>query len=230
MITVLNKKNQDKTNENPNAVYIGRGSPLENPYREESIKKYKEYMLDSIKSRDPIFCHAMNGLMIKKLRSEDIDLVCFCNPLPCHGDIIKEFLEQNKYCINWFSNMVILDDAIKYDGNTYNSVENFYQAMKTLDKNERKKISLLNPYSSKQYVKKIEIRSDWKDIKLKVMEFGLRKKFKKGSTWLEKLKSFPYDIIEYNNWNDKFWGVCVFTDEGENHLGKIITKIKSEYL
>lgn len=31
-------------------------------------------------------------------------------------------------------------------------------------------------------------------------------------------------LEETNNWGDKFWGVC--DGEGENHLGKIIMKVR----
>ena len=33
-------------------------------------------------------------------------------------------------------------------------------------------------------------------------------------------------IQEGNKWNDRFWGVC--KGQGENHLGKLIMKIRSE--
>ena len=32
--------------------------------------------------------------------------------------------------------------------------------------------------------------------------------------------------VEGNNWNDRFWGVC--RGKGENQLGKILMKVRSE--
>ena len=75
---------------------------------------------------------------------------------------------------NWFSNMEKFDKPLVYKGISYCTVENFYQAMKIKDVHERKKISLMNPYAAKKYVRTLVIRDDWHDIKLKVMEFAIR--------------------------------------------------------
>jgi predicted NAD-dependent protein-ADP-ribosyltransferase YbiA (DUF1768 family) len=34
------------------------------------------------------------------------------------------------------------------------------------------------------------------------------------------------ELVEGNTWGDKFWGVC--DGEGENHLGKLLMKIRAE--
>lgn len=58
------------------AVYIGRGSPWDNPYhthaREVSIAMFEMYVLP--------------GLDLTPLLGRD--LYCFCAPKPCHGDAI----------------------------------------------------------------------------------------------------------------------------------------------
>jgi predicted NAD-dependent protein-ADP-ribosyltransferase YbiA (DUF1768 family) len=33
-------------------------------------------------------------------------------------------------------------------------------------------------------------------------------------------------LQEGNRWNDKFWGVCLKTNKGENHLGKLIMSVR----
>ena len=33
------------------------------------------------------------------------------------------------------------------------------------------------------------------------------------------------ELIEGNTWNDTYWGVC--NGEGQNHLGKILMKVRS---
>ena len=35
-------------------------------------------------------------------------------------------------------------------------------------------------------------------------------------------------IQEGNRWNDKFWGVCLKTNQGENNLGKLIMNIRAK--
>lgn len=95
MPKVYNKYHKDAPEE---AVYIGRGSPYGNRFshikpsaqhpdtihvssRAEAIRMFKEHQLPSLD---------LSGL-------EGKDLVCFCKPLPCHGDeILKEVKRRQK--------------------------------------------------------------------------------------------------------------------------------------
>ena len=72
------------------SVYIGRAAPggwrqskWHNPYREgkdgtreEVIEKFEQYLCDS-----PALLDQINELRGK-------NLVCWCAPLPCHGDVL----------------------------------------------------------------------------------------------------------------------------------------------
>lgn len=239
MIEVINKKD----NHLVDADYIGRGSILGNRYAtkqskfkdviyvestEEALILYEEELQQKLLSGDTYICHEINKLIVRNLKNENIYLECFCKPDPCHGDIIKKIVEEKKYCLNWFSNMRRFDKPLIYEGISYWTVENFYQAMKTekADLETRKKIAQLNPGKSKSEGQKIKIRSDWNDKKLGVMEIALRHKFQKGTSWKKKLDSFKEPIIEWNNWSDVFWGIDIFTGKGENHLGRLIEKMR----
>ena len=74
-------------------VYIGRPSQFGNPFsvkeygREGCIEKYKEYFYKRIKE-DVKFKEEV-------LKLKDKVLGCFCKPLACHGDVIKEYLDNN---------------------------------------------------------------------------------------------------------------------------------------
>lgn len=79
----------------------------------------------------------------------------------------------------------------------------------------------------KAFGKTMTIRSDWKQIKLKVMENLLRQKFSQGTELSQKLlETYPKELIEGNTWNDTFWGVC--NNVGKNNLGKLLMKIRRE--
>ena len=74
-------------------VYIGRGSPFGNPYaigqdgdREEVIRLYKVDFYFKIKN-DAGFRSKVHALRGKRLG-------CHCHPMPCHGDVIVEYLEH----------------------------------------------------------------------------------------------------------------------------------------
>jgi hypothetical protein len=76
-----------------NYIYIGRGSPFGNPFvigkdgtREEVIEKYRSYFKGKLE--DPTF-----RTMVLRLRGKRLG--CFCKPKDCHGDIIKEWLDED---------------------------------------------------------------------------------------------------------------------------------------
>ena len=67
----------------PNAVYIGRPSIWGNPFvigkdgdRATVITKYENWVLRN------------NTLMSRIHELKGKDLVCWCAPLPCHGDVL----------------------------------------------------------------------------------------------------------------------------------------------
>jgi len=75
-------------------VYIGRPSIFGNPFvigadgdRSEVIRKYRRYFYLRLKN-DPKFIKEVEELRGKSLG-------CYCHPLPCHGDIIAEYLNKS---------------------------------------------------------------------------------------------------------------------------------------
>ena len=81
---VLNKRDADA------GVYIGRGSAWGNPFvigkdgdREYVIAQYRKYAGARLKA-EPDWL----------LPLKDKDLVCFCAPLACHGDVLLEMIGE----------------------------------------------------------------------------------------------------------------------------------------
>lgn len=73
------------------AVYVGRGTPLGNPYRIGSdgdrdavVDRYADWLKARIEEGDPVVLTALRGL------SEDSTLVCSCAPARCHAEVIRE--------------------------------------------------------------------------------------------------------------------------------------------
>lgn len=132
---------------------------------------------------------------------------------------------------SWLSNFESV--TIEYGDLVFPSVEHFYVAMKTEDELMRYNISLMCG-SEAGKVKKIgrtlDIREDWEEIKLDVMEYGLRQKFSQEPFKTKLIETGNQNIQEGNYWNDTFWGVDLKQDPniGENHLGRLIMKIREE--
>jgi len=133
---------------------------------------------------------------------------------------------EGKWVKNWFSNMI--ECPITINDITYRSVENYYQAMKSLNVEEHKKIAVMTPSKSKYYTRSIKIREDWINVKETFMFKGLWEKFNIPQ-WKEKLLNTGNDpIIEWNNWGDVYWGKSIYTNKGENHLGVLLMEIREK--
>ncbi|WP_077920449.1 DUF4326 domain-containing protein [Spirosoma sp. 209] len=97
MITVVNRH---KHKPSADDVYIGRPSLLGNPAkmdgeadRERVIELYRLYINAAIARRDVNICAELNRLYAKA-KQGNLNLVCYCKPKACHGDVIKEILES----------------------------------------------------------------------------------------------------------------------------------------
>lgn len=109
-VTVVNIKTAPEAMKEPGYVYIGRskgGQPeniLGNPFthipsgtraefvvasRDESVARYRAYMEEQLKT-NPAYKAKMEELAGRVAAGEHLYLGCFCKPLPCHGDILKE--------------------------------------------------------------------------------------------------------------------------------------------
>lgn len=98
--------NRHKHLETVNDVYIGRGSPLGNPYshmsgtkadvvvatREEAIDMYETLLRHHIKSKTKAVVQELNKIANRELDGKDTNLVCFCAPNKCHGEVIKKII------------------------------------------------------------------------------------------------------------------------------------------
>lgn len=114
-------------------------------------------------------------------------------------------------------------------GFDYPTVEHAYQSWKAKNLDDWKYVALSEtPAVAKRRGREIECREDWDEIKIEVMEYCLLKKFEDPVMLEILISTFPIDLVEGNWWGDTFWGVC--NGKGENHLGKILMKIRLEML
>lgn len=114
-----------------------------------------------------------------------------------------------------------------YDGMTYPSVENAYQAAKSLLREERKAFTTMTAGEAKRAGRSVTLRPRWEEDKLKIMHALLRLKFF-GHPDLAGalLLTGERELIEGNNWRDTWWGVC--NGVGQNNLGKLLMLVRKE--
>ena len=58
---------------------------------------------------------------------------------------------------------------VEHEGVIYSSVENAFQAAKTLDLTERRQFENCTAREAKKLGKKVKLRSDWENVKVKIM-------------------------------------------------------------
>lgn len=80
-------------------VYIGRPGVLGNPFRvgrdgnrEQVIEKYRAWLWEAIGRKGSVYRELVRLAGLHKA-GEQVVLVCWCSPLPCHGDVVKRALE-----------------------------------------------------------------------------------------------------------------------------------------
>jgi len=129
----------------------------------------------------------------------------------------------------WLSNFHICCVPVKINGKVWNvlHVEAAYQFSKTADRSDEAIRAWfgLKGHQAKQKGKTVEIRPDWD--KLAVMELLCRRKFTANAKLRERLLlTFDEELVHLSPW-DLYWGVNA-KGKGENHLGKIIMKLRDE--
>ncbi|AJK27118.1 hypothetical protein BJD49_gp015 [Acinetobacter phage vB_AbaM_phiAbaA1] len=88
-----------------NKAYIGRGSPLGNPYSskpskyavtyvdtsEEAVERFRSDLYG--RRLSPEAYEAMGELILHS-KNNPLDLLCYCHdPNKCHGSVIREFIQ-----------------------------------------------------------------------------------------------------------------------------------------
>ena len=73
------------------------------------------------------------------------------------------------------------------------------------------------------------LRPDWEEVKVGIMEEIVRAKFTQHPELAARLLATGDKVlVEGNHWGDTCWGVDTRTGQGENHLGKILMKVREE--
>lgn len=136
-------------------------------------------------------------------------------------EAITSFKDSFRFLSNFWPAQVKLDDVF------YDSVEQAYVAAKTTDPAWRNKVrQCVSAAEAKRLGKRIPLRSDWGIVRLGIMENLVRQKFADPELRMRLDLTGDVELVEGNTWGDTFWGVC--NGRGENHLGKILMKIRNE--
>lgn len=116
---------------------------------------------------------------------------------------------------------------IEWESISYPTVEHAFQAAKTHDASERRRIaSLKTADAAKRAGRRLQLRPDWNDVRVSVMTELLRLKFALPEMRRGLLATGDAELIEGNTWGDRYWGVV--DGVGENWLGRSLMLVRSE--
>lgn len=132
---------------------------------------------------------------------------------------IYGFFKEHRFLSNFH------EEPASWNNLLFRSNEGAYQAAKCANLNDQRGFISATAAGAKVWGRKVEIRSDWEDVKNDVMfvinwnkyyhNIGLRNLLlRTGDKYLE----------ETNWWGDRVWGVC--DGVGENRLGKILMRVR----
>jgi len=116
---------------------------------------------------------------------------------------------------------------VEFEGWIYPTVEHAYQAAKTTNNEERKRIRYMKtPGQAKKAGRHLMLRTNWEAVKIDLMTNLVRKKFQHDHLKRRLLETGNAELIEGNTWGDVFWGV--YNGIGKNMLGKILMQVRAE--
>ena len=82
----------------PGQVYVGGPSPLGNPYalgrdgsREQVIDRYRRWLWAQLQAPGSAQERELRRLLAQA-RSGELELLCWCAPLPCHAEVVRSAL------------------------------------------------------------------------------------------------------------------------------------------
>ena len=80
--------------------------------------------------------------------------------------------------------------------------------------------------------RRVEIKSNWDEIKEEVMYEIVSNKFKNKRMQAKLLATENEQLVEGNYWHDNYWGSCTcprcLQKPKENKLGKILMRVREE--
>lgn len=134
---------------------------------------------------------------------------------------ITRFDGKYKFLSNMYPTIV------RINGEMYPSSEHAFQAMKSLDRNDRIAISVCrSPEEAKQAGKHLPLRADWEEVKVALMYQIVKVKFEDPELAAKLRETKDEELVEGNTWGDCFWGKC--NGVGQNMLGQILMKVRKE--
>ena len=115
----------------------------------------------------------------------------------------------------------------KWCGREWPTAEAGFQAAKTRDERERERIrNAPSPTQAKRLGRRVDLRTDWEQVKDDVMHSILKAKFAVPELRDALLATGDAELVEGNTWGDRYWGRV--DGRGRNQLGRTLMRIRDD--
>lgn len=138
-------------------------------------------------------------------------------------DVINQFKGEYDFLGNRFGCRFVWQEL------QYGNAEAAFQSSKCVDESERKVYAGCSADKAALKGKDMLPFPGWENARLDIMESILRAKFEQNPALMKKLTDTGTRIlINGNNKQETYWGVDLYSWQGENHLGKILMNIRNK--
>ena len=138
-------------------------------------------------------------------------------------DVINQFNGEYDFLSNRFGCRFV------WQGLQYGNAEAAFQSSKCMDASERKAYAGCSADKAALKGREQAPFPGWEDARLNIMGSILRAKFEQNLSLMKKLTDTGSCIlINGNNKQETYWGVDLYSWQGENHLGRIIMDIRDK--
>lgn len=135
--------------------------------------------------------------------------------------MVNSFKGEHAFLSNFYPS------RLRCQGLVLPTVEHVYQSCKmTTHRDFLKVATCQTPGQAKRIARKLNMRSDWEQIKDLVMLECLRSKFQYPQLKQFLLATGDDHLEEGNTWGDVYWGTV--NGVGENKLGKFLMQVREE--
>ena len=109
MINIVNKYKHAPT---PADYIISRPSVLGNPFthittgktlakyvvgsRDQAVDSYEGWLMDKLRNDDRTIIKALNEIVALEEKHGSVNLICYCAPQRCHGEVIRKVIESRE--------------------------------------------------------------------------------------------------------------------------------------
>ena len=136
------------------------------------------------------------------------------------------FFNRDRAVYSWLRNFYFA--SITWDGARWPSSEHLYQAMKTSNEEERRRIRMApTPDEAKRLGSRITVRPGWEMMKPDVMRSVLRLKFQQNPELAERLIATGDARLVEDSPADRYWGTGN-DGTGQNMLGQLLMEVRAE--